>query len=66
MNSPLPAKKPTSDPAASCPVVIIGTDNHIGDYCSAPCGWSTYNREDISHREWHRRHAPITLKGLKA
>lgn len=33
----------------------LGTDNYVGDYYSAPCGWATYNRYDISHYEGHRR-----------
>ena len=38
-----------------CKVEKAGTDNYIGDYYSAPCGWSTYNKLDISHYEWHKR-----------
>lgn len=39
----------------NCPTHHSGTDNHIGKSFSAPCGWATYNRYDISHGEWHRR-----------
>ena len=38
-----------------CKLEKKGTDGWIGAYYSAPCGWSTYNRYDISHYEWHRR-----------
>jgi hypothetical protein len=40
--------------AESCPVTKAGHDSHIGDWYRAPCGWSTYNRYDISHYAWHR------------
>jgi len=39
-----------------CPVTKGGYDSHLrGHTYSAPCGWSTYNSDDISHYEWHRR-----------
>lgn len=36
-----------------CKLKYLGTDNYIGKYFSAPCGWATYNKYDISHYEWH-------------
>ena len=41
--------------ARECKLTKRGTDTWIGNYFSAPCGWSTYNKYDISHYEWHRR-----------
>ncbi len=38
-----------------CKLKKTGTDTWVGDTYSAPCGWATYNRLDISHYEWHRR-----------
>jgi len=40
---------------SDCKIEKKGTDNWIGAYYSASCGWSTYNKPDISHWEWHRR-----------
>ena len=45
----------TGTPVETCPVTKSGTDDYVGDYYSAPCGWSTYNRGDLSHWKWHQR-----------
>ena len=39
---------------AECKVEKTGNDSYIGDTYSAPCGWATYNKLDVSHYKWHQ------------
>ena len=48
-------------PEDECRVKKVGTDTYIGDYYAAPCGWHTYNRQDISHWKWHQLYAKSEL-----